>query len=375
MVEAGVEFITNNGQKIGGEAIPMVVLVMDWVGEGNMGMVITFCHHDQAKVEASKVLSVLCQHNSLEPSVVVVRRFINSLYLPWGSFGFLYLDATTLSWGTLSTQFPLDWLLLCRLLPYSDTEVVLPWEEGEEGLKVYPFFPKTLWKSSKEEHCLSDPILLLVPLSPPTHQEESSQTKEGSGIHPALKWLQDISQAKVQLRRKLAHEVEELTRKYEDQWIRLARKHEKQWAKMAEEADASFQEVLSQDKLNWLSQAAALVHSLCSSHLLCEWSAGHHCMTERGHPSNDQKEQDHYSSGAIGDQCNKQTCVNSQEVEGRSEHSSTKGDEDMLEVAQEARPSSKLQGQEPTSPPSSPVKAMTDPGDGTLVGTLRTTRD
>ena len=30
--KAGVEFITNNSQKICGEAIPMVVLVMDGVG-------------------------------------------------------------------------------------------------------------------------------------------------------------------------------------------------------------------------------------------------------------------------------------------------------------------------------------------------------
>ena len=62
--KAGVEFITNNGQKISGEAIPMVVLVMDGVGEGNLGMVTTFCHHDQAKVEASEVLSALCQCDS-----------------------------------------------------------------------------------------------------------------------------------------------------------------------------------------------------------------------------------------------------------------------------------------------------------------------
>ena len=46
--------------------------------------------------------------------------------------------------------------------PYSDTEVVLPQEEGEEGLKVYLFFWETLLQSSQEEHCLSDPMPLLV---------------------------------------------------------------------------------------------------------------------------------------------------------------------------------------------------------------------
>ena len=60
----------------------MVILVPDGVGEVTLGMVTTFCHHDQAKVEASEVLCALSQHDLLEPSVVVVRRFTNSPYLP-----------------------------------------------------------------------------------------------------------------------------------------------------------------------------------------------------------------------------------------------------------------------------------------------------
>ena len=42
----------------------MAILFMDGMGEGNLGMVTTFCHHDQAKVEASKALSALCQCDS-----------------------------------------------------------------------------------------------------------------------------------------------------------------------------------------------------------------------------------------------------------------------------------------------------------------------
>ena len=52
--KAGVEFITTNGQKMSHEAVPMAILVTDGVREGNMGMVTTFCHHYQAKVEAPK---------------------------------------------------------------------------------------------------------------------------------------------------------------------------------------------------------------------------------------------------------------------------------------------------------------------------------
>ena len=68
-----VEFIMNNSQKMSGVAVPMAILVMDGVGEGNLGMVTTFCHHNQAKVEASEVLSALCQCYLPEPSVVLVQ--------------------------------------------------------------------------------------------------------------------------------------------------------------------------------------------------------------------------------------------------------------------------------------------------------------
>ena len=163
-----LEFITNNSQKISGEAIPMVLIVIDGVGEGNLGMVTTFCHHDPSTVEASEVLSALHQCDLPKPSVVEVWRFTNSPYLPWESFGLLYLDMTNLSGNASSTQFPLDWKCLCRLLPYSTTEVVLPWEEGEEGLKVYPSFQETPWESSEEEHWMSNPILLSVPSFPPS---------------------------------------------------------------------------------------------------------------------------------------------------------------------------------------------------------------
>ena len=47
----------------------------------------------------------------------------------------------------------------------------------------------------------------------------------------------------------------------------------------------------------------------------------------------------------------------------------------MPKLVPEARPSSEPQGQEPTSPPSSPTKATADPGNGTVVGTLRSPRD
>ena len=84
---------------------------------------------------------------------------------------------------------------------------------------------------------------------------------------------------------------------------------------------------------------------------------------------------DHSPSSAFSDQCNKQTYINSQEVNVRSEHSSTNGKEDIPKLDERLGPSYNPQGQGPTSCPSSPTKADTDPGNGTVVGTLKSTRD
>ena len=118
----------------------MVILVTDGVKEVNPDMVTTFCHHDQSKMGVSNALSALHQHNLLEPSVVVLQRYTNTPYIPQGSSHLPYLDMNTISRGASSAQSPLDQLHLCRSLPFSDTKVVLPQEEGEMGLKVFPYF-------------------------------------------------------------------------------------------------------------------------------------------------------------------------------------------------------------------------------------------
>ena len=64
--------------------------------------------------------------------------------------------------------------------------MLLPCEEGEERLEVYPHFPEFLWGSSEEEHHISDLISLLVLLlAPPPHLEEGTQTEGESDYHPA----------------------------------------------------------------------------------------------------------------------------------------------------------------------------------------------
>ena len=78
--------------------------------------------------------------------------------------------------------------------PFLSTQVILLHEKNDEELNVYPLLWEALWESSKEDHHLSDPVLLLVPPSSfPPHQEDHSQTKEGPSLSPALTWLQSIT--------------------------------------------------------------------------------------------------------------------------------------------------------------------------------------
>ena len=222
-----------------------------WGWGRNLGMVTTCCHHDQSKMEASDALSALCQCNVSEPSVVVVRRrYTNTPYIPQGSCHLLYLNVSTFSGGASSTQFPLEQLCLCRLFPFTDADVVLPQEEGEMGLKVFPHFQEALWQRSEKEHHLSEPISLLVPLSAPhPHQEEGTQMERVSVFYPALRLLQDINQVTGQLECEVVQETEELAWRYDNRQIKQARRHKRWQAWMAKQTDATFQEIFSQVSL------------------------------------------------------------------------------------------------------------------------------
>ena len=202
--KARVEFITNTSQKISSEIICMVVLVTNRVEEGSLSMVTTFCcTHDQAKVEPSEELSILTPCGTLpELNLVVVKIFANSpylpytnsTYLPWGSFGFPYLDVTTLAVGTSATQFLLAQLCLCRLLPFSSTSGVPATWEGWWGAKCLSIPPGSVVgklrggplpvRSCAAVHFLPLPSLLI--------EKESSQTKEGSSLSMALMWMQSM---------------------------------------------------------------------------------------------------------------------------------------------------------------------------------------
>ena len=63
---------------------PTAIFITDGCGDGDLGMVITFCHCGQAKMEDSEALAALWQCNSLGLSLVVVKRYVNIPFSPEG---------------------------------------------------------------------------------------------------------------------------------------------------------------------------------------------------------------------------------------------------------------------------------------------------
>ena len=168
-----VEYITKICLRLSGEAALMVILIIDGVGKVDLGMVTTFCSHNQVKMEALEVLTTLHQHDSPEPSVFMVRRYTNTPFIPQGTSRLLYIDVSDLFRGTSSTQFPLNCLHLWKLPPYSKTEVLLPHEGGRQGTEHTPLSREVLWKCSKESCHLSNPVSLSMPSpAPPSHLEK-----------------------------------------------------------------------------------------------------------------------------------------------------------------------------------------------------------
>ena len=108
----------------------MAILISDGVEKGDLGMVTTFSSHNHTKIEASVVLTTICQCDSPMPRVFVVRCYTNIPFILQGTSRQLYLDVSDLPWGASSAQFPLDCLHLWKLLPYSKTKALLPVKKG-----------------------------------------------------------------------------------------------------------------------------------------------------------------------------------------------------------------------------------------------------
>ena len=93
-------------------------------------------------------------------------------------------------WGCFLHLAPTGLATSMQVTPLLQPEMVLPWEEGEMELTVFLYFWEALWQSSVEEHHLSDPILLSVPLSAPIPIKRwAFRWRKDWAFHPALKLL------------------------------------------------------------------------------------------------------------------------------------------------------------------------------------------
>ena len=50
--KTGVEYVTETGPRLSGEAAPMAILITNGVGKGDLGMVTAFCSCNQVKMGA-----------------------------------------------------------------------------------------------------------------------------------------------------------------------------------------------------------------------------------------------------------------------------------------------------------------------------------
>ena len=109
--KTGVGFVTLTALKKSGGTTNMAMFSTNGIGGRDLGMVMVFCHPDQARIKACNALSTLWQHDLSELSMVVVRRYSNTPYIPKGMSHALYLDMGTFPRGTASVQFPTDRLI------------------------------------------------------------------------------------------------------------------------------------------------------------------------------------------------------------------------------------------------------------------------
>ena len=77
-----MEYVTETSPRLSGEATSMAILITNGLGKGDLGMVMTFCSHNQVKIEALEALAIFHQCNSPEPRVFIMRRYINTPFIP-----------------------------------------------------------------------------------------------------------------------------------------------------------------------------------------------------------------------------------------------------------------------------------------------------
>ena len=224
----------------------MAILVIDGVGEGNLGMVTTFCYHDQSKMEASNAHSAFINMTHQIQVWLQWGGTPNSLYPLRGLLSPLSRHEHTL-WGCFFHPIP-TWLALSmQIAPILWQWGCIASRRGRDGVEsISPFLRGSMAKLRREAPPLW-PIFIFGPfIGPHPHWGEDTQTEEELGFHQALQLLQDTSQARSQVECELVQETQRLAQRYDDRQIKQSRRHEKWWALMVKQTDATFQEAFTQ---------------------------------------------------------------------------------------------------------------------------------
>ena len=170
------------------EITPSEILVMDGIGEGKLGMITAFCRTDQVKVEPSDALLTLVQWDSPKPSVIVVKVLTTLPHLLQGSFRSPYLDVTTLSVSTLTTQSHLPSCICagCSLI----LSLRSSFHKRKRGAKKLPSPCGDTVGELRRGASFVPPLPLSVPIvSSHSNRDVSMQTKEVPSFSLTLRQL------------------------------------------------------------------------------------------------------------------------------------------------------------------------------------------
>ena len=116
----------------------------------------------------------------IEPSMVVVNRYSNTPYIPWGTTHSLYLDVGTFPGGVTSTQLPLDRPSLCWLLLLAGLRCFYHVKWGKWGWRHTPISQSSYWMVWRRNTIFPIPSPCQFPCWLLLHNWRGTQTEGGS---------------------------------------------------------------------------------------------------------------------------------------------------------------------------------------------------
>ena len=212
---------------------PMVILVTDGVGEGNLGMGTTFCHHNQAKARGFWCTFWPTSTWLTRAKCVCREEVQQNSYIPWGPFPSLLSRCEHTLCGCFLCPISTGLATSMYIAPLLWHWGGLASRRGRDGIESVSPIPRgSMSKLRRGALPLWSDFIVNPFVSPSSTLRRGHPDRGKLGFQPALKFLQDANQARAQLECELAQETEELAQRYENKWIKQARRHERWWAWM-----------------------------------------------------------------------------------------------------------------------------------------------